>query len=320
MKKLIHFTLILISLVLFPASSALSAVLLDRVVATVNNEVITWSELRNSIERQIGEQFQGLTAEEREGKIKELRSRFLDSMIDFKLQVQEAERSGLRVNTPEIDNAINDVKKKYNLTDEILVDSLRAEGLTMAEYMKQLVDQILLSKVIRLKVNDRIYIKDAQVEKYYETHKEKFHLQDKIRIRQIFFARPEDDALISSVEKGAYDVIRRLEQGEDFSIIAMELSEDASREFGGDLGYVTRGSVLKEIEDVAFDLLPGEISSPFWSASGLHIVKLEEREESISVGKVRDEIKDILFKETFNIKYDDWLKSLREKAYIEIKL
>ncbi|MEF9426525.1 MAG: peptidylprolyl isomerase, partial [Candidatus Mariimomonas ferrooxydans] len=96
--------------------------------------------------------------------------------------------------------------------------------------------------------------------------------------------------------------------------------EDASREFGGDLGYLSRGSVLKEIEDVAASLMVGEVSEPFWSFSGLHIIKLEDKIEGSNIEEIRNRIKGLLFEQTFKLKYSDWLKSMRAKAYIKINL
>jgi len=299
---------------------AYSAVLLDRIVATVNNEVITWSELRRNIELEGKEFLKGLTDEEREIKIKELEKPFLNSMIDLKLQLQEARRVRLNVSLSEADGAVSDIKKKYNLTDESLIESLKAEGFTLEEYRTRLAEQILLSKVVRYEVKDKILITDKEIEEYYEANKKKFHEEEKVRIRQIFFAKPEDNTQKADIEAKAQELIQRIEKGEDFAKIAGEFSEDASKEFGGDLGYVSHGSVLKEIEDVAFALKVGEVSKPFWSPAGLHIVKLEDRKEGGNIEEVRNKIKEILFNEAFKLKYAEWVKRLRAKAYIEIKL
>ena len=116
------------------------------------------------------------------------------------------------------------------------------------------------------------------------------------------------------------DLVQRINKGEDFAKLAREFSEDPSRKFGGDMGYISRGSLLKEIEDVAAALKKGDVSRPFRSPAGLHIIKLEDRIEGGGIEKVRDRIKEALFQKAFESKYREWRTGLRETAYIEIKL
>ncbi len=321
MKKII--LLILIYCLLFPVyhSPSYSAVLLDRVIATVNGGVITWSELRGNFDLKAEEHLKGLKGEEKEKKLRELEQFFLNNMIDLKLQLQEARRLGFSISQSEIDGAIADIKVKYNLTDESLIESLKAEGFSLDEYREQLEEQILVSKLVKFEVRDNVLIMDKEIEEYYEANKDKYRMEEKIRIRHIFFsANPEDISQRSETEARAQEIIQMIKKGKDFAKIAMEFSEDASRESGGDLGYLSRGSVLKEIEAAASALMVGEVSDPFWSSSGLHIIKLEDKVEGSNIEEIRNRIKGLLFERTFKLKYSDWLKSLRAKAYIKINL
>jgi peptidyl-prolyl cis-trans isomerase SurA len=126
---------LLIAVILITVSFALSeglqniyaAVLLDRVVATVNNEVITWSELMSVISIE-GKQFlENVPESEKKERIKELERPFLKNMIDMKLQLQEARKMGINVGNAEIDGAIGEIRKKFNLTDKALMKSLETE-------------------------------------------------------------------------------------------------------------------------------------------------------------------------------------------------
>ena len=297
-----------------------SAVLLDRIVAIVNNEVITWSELRSVISLEAKSFLDKVPEGNKNEAMKELEKDFLNTLIDMKLQLQEARQKGLDLNNTEIDNAISDIKKKYNLTDEALLHSLEAEGMTFEVYRERLGEQIMVSKLVNFEVKANIIISDREVAEYYEENKDKLGSAEKLRIRQIYFAMPKDQSKKSIMEARAQEVIARLNKGEDFSNLAGELSEDESRKFGGDLGYISRGSVLKEVEDAAFALKIGEVSKPFWSPFGLHIVKLEERIEGEGFDKVKDKIKETLFEKAFESKYLKWKSGLKEKAFIEIKL
>ncbi|MBI5100150.1 MAG: peptidylprolyl isomerase [Nitrospirae bacterium] len=300
--------------------NAHAAVLLDRVVAVVNNEVITWSELRNVISHE-GKSFLEKVPENKKEEVKkELEKDFLNSLIDMKLQLQEARKKGLDVSKAEIESAIADIKNKYNITDEKLMNSLEAESLSLEDYRAKLGEQILLSKVVNFEVKANIVINDREIGEYYEANKDKLSSKEKLKIRQIFFAAPKDNSEKPFVEVKAHEVIRRIDKGEDFSKLAGELSEDVSRQFGGDLGYISRGSVLKEVEDAALSLNVGEVSKPFWSSAGLHIIKLEDKIEAEGLDKVKDKIKEILFENAFESKYFEWKAGLKEKAYIEMKL
>lgn len=321
MKKLIFLAIIYCFLFTVLCPLSFSAILLDRVVATINGEVITWSELRKRIELENKNLLKDLTGEAREKKTNEIEAPFLNNMIDLKLQLQAARRLGFGVGIAETDAAVAEIMRKYNLTDESLAESLKAEGFDMEEYKNQLAEQILLTKVVRYEVKTSIVIGDKQIREYYEVNKEKYRKGEKVRIRLIFFEGDAKDNLQKTdIEAKAGEVMQMIEAGEDFAKIASEFSEDASKEVGGDLGYISRGSVLKEIEDVVFDMKSGEVSKPFWSSVGLHIVKLEDRTEGSEIKEIRDEIKGILFEEAFKLKLEEWVKKLREEAYIEIKL
>jgi peptidyl-prolyl cis-trans isomerase SurA len=297
-----------------------SAVLLDRIVAIVNNEVITWSELRSAISLEAKSFLDKVPDDNKDEAMKGLEKEFLNNLIDMKLELQEARQKGLELTKTEIDNAIADIKKKYDLTDEALLRSLKAEGLTFEEYRTRLGEQIMVSKLVNIEVKSDIVISDKEIADYYEANKNKLGSIEKLRIRQIFFAMPKDQSEKSIVEARAQEVISRLDKGEDFSQLAAEFSEDASRNFGGDLGYISKGSALKEVENAAYALKAGEVSKPFWSSAGLHIIKLEERVEGEGFDKVKDKIKEILFEKAFESKLLEWKSGLKEKAYIEIKL
>lgn len=299
--------------------SVYGAVLLDRVVATVNDEVITWSELMSVISIE-GKQFlENASESEKKERIKELERPFLKNMIDMKLQLQEARKMGINVGNSEIDGAIGEIRKKYNLTDEALMKSLETEGITMKDYRSRLTEQILMTKVVNSAIKSNIVITDREIEEYYENNKERYSGEEKVKIRQILFLVTGDDSQRAAIEGRARDIIEKINKGEEFSRLAVEFSEGPSREFGGDLGYVGRGSALKEIEDVAFTLKKGEVSEPFWSPAGLHIIKIEDRIEK-GIENVRDKIKTTLFNNAFETKFHEWGAGLREKAYVEIKL
>jgi peptidyl-prolyl cis-trans isomerase SurA len=306
-------------LIMIPAHTH-SAVLLDRVVATVNDEVITWSELMSAIMLEGRALLDKAAAEERKKQIKELERPYLEELINLRLQLQAARKMRLSVGEAEIDASIAEIRSKYNLTDESLKASLEAEGLTMNEYRSRLREQILLQKTVNFAVQSKIVITDNSIEKHYRQNKETYAEKESLKIRQIFFRDPEDASARSALLTRAEVIARDIRDGKDFSELAREFSEGPEKEFGGDLGYLKLGSALKEVEDAALALKIGEVSRPFWSPAGLHIIKLEDRRGDGGIDTVRDRIREKLFQEVFQSKYRHWRAGLREKAYIEIKL
>jgi len=295
------------------------AVMLDRVVATVNDEIITWSELVGVINVEGRQQLENLSESERQRMIKKMERPYLNNLIEVKLQVQEARRLGLTVSDAEVEGAIAEIKNKFHVTDADFLESLKAERMTMAEYKARLSEQIMMQKVVNMEVRSKIIVSDDDVQNYYEAHEGEFSGNKRIKIRQIFFAAGPG-ARRDDVEAKADSVYQKLLEGADFQMMAMEYSEGPNRASGGDLGYIVSGTALKEIEEAAESLNVGEISRPFQSPYGIHIIKLEDRIEGGNSEKAKREIRDRLGQKEFETRYHEWLAELREKAFIEIKL
>lgn len=310
--------LILYLLMLSVASDA--AVLLDRVVAVVNKEVITWSELYKMMENEAADQVRALKEEERLKIFKDSEAAFLEKLIDIKLQIHEARRLGLDVTTEEVTEAVENIKKKYSLTDNALEESLKKEGLSFEEYKKRLSEQIVISKVVSQQIRNKVVVSEEEVKKYMEANKESFTDGETFKIKQIFLGRPKDDADIKVIEDRASIIIQRLKAGEDFSILAEEYSEDPSGKLGGDLGFIKKSQMAKEFIDALNSMKVGEFSNPFWTEKGLHIIRLEEKVAAQSTDEARESVLKQLTESQFSERYKSWIKGLREKAYIVIRL
>ncbi len=302
------------------SSISSGAVLLDRIVATVNDEVITWSELMGLITMEGRQYLRGVSGDERKRRIAEMERPFLNNLIEMKLQLQAAGKMGLSVSDDEVDAAIADIRKKFDLTDEAFMESLRSEMISMKEYRRRLREQILLQKVVNFAVRASIVVSDEEIDNYLKEHEKEYLGEEKMHIRQIFFKAPGDEAARRKIEEKAAQIYQRIVSGEDFASLAKLYSEGPAREFGGDIGYISRGSALKELEDTALALKVGEVSRPFWSRSGLHIIKLEEKLQGGDIDMVKENIKKMLSGKKFEERYHNWISELRESANIEIRL
>ncbi len=310
--------LIFYILVLSAASDA--AVLLDRVVAVVNKEVITWSELYKMMEYEATEQMKALSEEDRMRVFKNNEALFLEKLIDMRLQLQEAKKTGLDVSPEEVKEAIENIKQKYSLTDKSLEEYLAKEGLNVESYKKSLSEQILVNQFLNKQVRSKIVISDDEIKSRIDTYKTNIINDKSFKISQIFLKKPKEDSERKAIEEKASLILQRLKSGEDFSGLARELSEDPSGKIGGDLGYVKKNLLAKDFIDALSKMKAGDVSQPFWTEKGLHIIKLEDETAAQSSEDIKENIRKQLTEQQFIEKYNSLIKDLREKAHIEIRL
>lgn len=312
-------TIIILLLFIFPRVFS-AAVLLDRVVAIVNKEVITWSELYRMMEFEATDQVKAMKEEERMKIFRGNEALFLERLIDMRLQIQEAKKLGLDVTPEEVTEAIENIKKKHSMTDANFSESLKKEGLTLETYKKLLSEQIVISKVVNQQIRNKIVVSDEEVKKYIEDHREMLSDSETYNLSQIFFRKPKDDTGKKTVEEKGVLIIQRLKAGENFSALAKEYSEDPSGKLGGHLGFVKKSHIAKEFKEVLTHMKTGDFSMPFWTEKGLHIIKLDEKISAQNIDEVKENVRKQLIEEQFLDKYKSWVKGLREKAYIEINI
>lgn len=322
MKRVLVFITIVVTIVggISVPRMTLSSILLDRVVAVVNKEVITWSELYKAMEMELSAQTRGLNDEDRANLFKHREASFLEQLIDMKLQLQEAQKIGLKVRDDEIQEAIEGIKKKYQMSDDELRESLAKEGLTFEEYKRKLSEQILISQFVTRQIKNKIVVTDEQVKRYIEKQGRHLGDEDEFRIRQIFFRKPNNEGDRVAIEEKALSIVRRLKAGEDFVALAWEYSEDPSAKIGSDLGYLKKSDMAREFVDVLETMKVGEVSKPFWTERGLHIIKLEEKISGRRSKEEMDAVRAKLEQVAFEERYRSTLKALRERALIEIRL
>ena len=313
--------LILISLFyLICLSPANATYVLDRVVAIVNQEVITWSELYRSMETDAVPGVRALSEEERKKIFKENEGVFLENLINFKLQLQEAKHFGIKVSDAELKDAIDGIKNKYGMSEAQFQESLKSEGYTFDEYKKRLGEQIISSKIVNQQVRNKVLVNDQDIDAFIRDNKNFEGTTEKYRIRQIFLKKPLDAADRSITEERAQAIYAKIMQGEDFGTLAKEFSEDPTKNTGGDLGFIEKGSLAKEFSSALSQMMPGDVSKPFWTGAGLHIIKLEEKSGKKSPAEIREDARTALSNKLFMERYNAWIKSLREGAFIDIRL
>jgi peptidyl-prolyl cis-trans isomerase SurA len=224
------------------------------------------------------------------------------------------------VSEEETKEAIGNIRKKYSMTDAQFRDSLKAEGLTFENYHKRLQEQIIISKLVNQQIRSKIMVTEKDVDAFIKENKEFARNTESYKIRQIFFNAPKEPNDRAKTEERAQAVYEKILQGGEFSALAKEYSEDPSRDVGGDLGFIDKGNLAKEFNDALSAMNPGDVSKPFWSERGLHIIKLEKKSGKKSEAELREDARKALTEKLFMDRYNAWIKSIREKSFIDVRL
>ncbi len=291
--------------------------LIDRIVAVVNDEIITFSELNKS---------KTLMQSGMPSKVNspDFDRKLLSQMIDKKIIVQEAKNLDIHVKKKEIDTAIENVLERNKITLKTLKEGLAQQGTTLEEYREMMKEDIIQSHVVGRQVHANITITEDDIRDYYEKNiKPKEKPGERVRIQQILLLAPKKNApeTEEAIEKSINEIRERILSGENFGKLAAAFSQGPAARAGGDLGYFHRGELMPAIENAAFSMKKGEVSSVIKTTIGFHLIKLiniDKTEKDRSWKDHIDEIEGILYNQKFENNYLEWLKGLREKSYIEI--
>jgi peptidyl-prolyl cis-trans isomerase SurA len=291
-----------------------SFVELDRVIAVVNNQVITWAELYRAMEFEFGQRISALSDDEKRAFLRKNEKEFLDRMIEVSLETQQAKKLGLSVEEAEINEAIDSIQKKYGLDDAAFRSALRSEGFGMDEYRKRLGEQILVSKLVQKEVRERVLVSDPDVQKYIKENGIKQDEGEAYHIRQVFFPAPQRPEERAAVEEKAKELSSKVRAGGDLEALARDY-----KALYVDLGLMKADVLAPEFQKAVAGMAPGDVSEPFWMAGGLSLVKLDEKimpDDASTFQRVKRELQEKLFES----EYGAWLKQLKETSFIEIRL
>jgi peptidyl-prolyl cis-trans isomerase SurA len=294
----------------------------DRVIAVVNNDAITLGELQETIAAYRHESRQRSGASDAE-----LAKQLLPRLIDNRLQLQEADREKVTVDEAEVNEELAErVKSTYGAKSiEEFERMLKEQGVNMDAIKKRLREALRVQKVIRRKVALRVSVTDQEIVQYLEENRAKLETGLSYHARHILVVPDEgaDDAAWEGARIKAELLFTQLtEGGVDFTTMARQHSKDASARDGGDLGILKRGELSQEIEREILALAPGAVSRPYRSSLGYHVFKLESKDslEGDGLIRVKQQIREILFREKYETRLEAWLKEIKQRAIIEVRM
>ena len=298
-----------------------SAETANKVVAVVNGEMISLYQLEArtaSVEEVLKEQRGGadLSAQEKEA----LRQKVLDSMVDNKLLRDEALRLGLEITPTEIINSVNKFKTANNMSERQFEQMLAAERMTRQDFEEKLKDDTLRSRIVSVMVTRKIAVTPEEVDAYYADYLARGNTPADLPL-------PEQGALhviVLSPKFDAESLYKKIVSGEiNFAEAAQKHSIGPAAQEGGDLGVVSPVDLDPHWRKALEQATPGVPTKPFSSGQGTIILLLDKTSRgSASAPKnaIKEQIKERLFKAKMEERFMDYIKGLRERAIIEIRL
>jgi peptidyl-prolyl cis-trans isomerase SurA len=304
-----------------PKADEPKVMVLDRVVASVNDEALTLSEVQEEGQPVIRKIFQDFVGTERDRRVEQAEQRVVDDLIDRRLLYQAAKREGSLPSTAEVQSAIDELKRNNNATDEAQFRALlKAEGLTPEQIRRNVGERLAIGRLLGRQVRSSIILSEDEIAKYYAANPSRYQRTPEAQIyHALFDVRTDQDE--AKVRARVEEALAKIRAGADFVETTKQYGDDPAGS-GADLLTVRRGELAPEIEAVAFGLPPGSSSEPIRTAAGLHLIKVEKvRAEAVApLAEVREAIREQLFQEKFEVKRKEYLAGLRAKASIQVFL
>ena len=290
---------------------------LDKVVAIVNNEVITQSELNKAMvlaERQMQDLNTPVPP------VAKLRLQVLNQLIDHKIELQTADRMGIKVTDDQVDQAISNIAVKNNMTLPQLKAALAGQHIVYAEYKKQIKEQMIIQQLLQHAVGGSITITDQDIKNAASLlPPAAIQKNNEYHVRDILIALPDHPSAadLKQANEKAMQIKLALQKGQDFDAAAMTHSEGQEAAQGGDLGWRTLSGLPPVFATAVLQMKVGEIAGPIQTGNGLHLIKLESvKSNTVAHTLTQTNVRHILIKT--NLPADDQpakqeLESLRQQ-------
>ncbi|MDI3491803.1 MAG: peptidylprolyl isomerase [Thauera propionica] len=258
-----------------PLHAAQRPVEVDRIVAVVNNEVVTALQLRARVDQAV-RQLQRQGVELPPAAV--LERQLLERLIVERAQLQLARETSLRVDDATLERAIDRIAANNRLSVEQLREALEKDGVAWSRFRDEIRTEILLTRLREREVDSKVVVTDAEIDNFLASNPDAFSGQE-FEVAHILLRAPEQASpqQIEALRARAEGVMARLRSGEDFARVAAEVSDAPDGLSGGSLGWRPLDRLPALFAEVVRNMRPGETSQILRSASGLHIVRLVDR-------------------------------------------
>ncbi|MGH7837681.1 MAG: peptidylprolyl isomerase [Candidatus Binataceae bacterium] len=308
-----------------PARAQAKSVVVEEIVARVNNDIITLSDYQKaqaSLHQDVAQDCQGCAQDTIDQEYRDHSKGLLRDLIDQELLVQRAKDENISVET-EVVKRLDETRKQNNLDSiDALEKAVETSGIPWEDYKTQIRNNLLTQEVIRRDVGGRITIGHDEVQAYYDAHEKEFVKPEEVVLSEIFLntqgMAPQE---IEAVRNKAEDLRNRVLKGEDFTQLATRYSEGSTAKQGGDLGTFERGQLSSQLEDVVFKMSKGQITDVVQTKTGFEILKVVDHFQAGQqpINKVEDEIMNKIYMTRVQPAMRQFLAQLREESYVMVK-
>jgi peptidyl-prolyl cis-trans isomerase SurA len=309
-----------------PLGAQSKSVVVEEIVARVNNDVITREDLshaRESIQSEVKQECENCTPEQLQARLAAKEKNLLRDLIDQSLLVQRAKDKSISVDT-EVIKRLDAIRQQYKMPSmEALEAEVSKTGQSFEDFKEQIRNQLLTQEVIRKEVGSRIIVAHEDVVKYFNEHKGDYVRPETVVLREIFVSsegKPAAD--VPALRKKAENLRDRiLNRGDDFGEMAKHFSDSSTGQQSGDLGAFERSQMDPKIAEKVFALKHGQMTDIIETKTGFEILQVVERYDAGQqpLEKVEPEISSRLYESKMEPSMRTYLATLREDSYLQIK-
>jgi peptidyl-prolyl cis-trans isomerase SurA len=306
--------------------STLGQDVLDGIAAVVNDDPITFSQVREMVMAREQGLRQFLRGKDLEEKVKELRLAAINELIDQSLLLQEYKKRGIQIPPYVVDDRIAAIiRSDFNGDRSAFLRTLAAQGLTIEKFRKQEFNKIIVGVLRNSAVKSNFVGTETEIAQYYSKHPEEFLIEEQVHLRMIVLTPPsagEDGKTPPDRRKELLEGIRaEVKAGKPFGELARQHSADDSKEKDGDWGWITPKTLNEDLSKAAFKLKKGQTSAPMALGDRLYLLYAEDTKPRGTM-KLDDELREKIRQKIAEIERAEqqraFMERLRKKAHIQI--
>ncbi len=311
--------------VLLPVLSVLAPTLVgagevrEEILVIVNNHIITRRAFQQAVEQEHAALYRQFSGKELDEKLRIAREKTLQGLMDAYLMEDKAVDLGMASLAGEdyLRSVVDDAKKQYNFaSDADFERALRGSlGIGLEEWKQRHRQQVIQQEVLRRDVYSKVAIEDQELRAYYEDHRGDYKLPSRFRIRELVLSKGTD---LPAAQAKLAKIREELKAGKAFEELVKEYSSSPSRSTGGDLGWVEKGFMRKEIEEAAFSLKPGQVSEVMETDKDFYLIEAIAAEKDVvkPFQDVRQQLLEKLQEPKAQNAIEQYMQSLRVRGNV----
>jgi len=313
MSRLVPLFVVAIALV-----SARAQEVLDGIAAVVNDDVITFSQVRELIGPEEKAARESLKGEELVAKVKEIRLKAINDLVDRQLILQEFRKNKFAIPPHVVEDRINTlVREQFGGDRGAFVRTLQAQGYTLDKFRQVETEKMIVQAMRSQNVKHDVIVPEAKIKEVYQQSRDEYTDEEQIKLRMIAIRKGES----GDTRRGMIEEIRaKIIEGAEFGDLAAMYSEDSTQDQRGDWGWINRKTLNEKLAKIAFTMKVGQVSPIVDVANSYYLLFVEAKKNGVTkpLSTVRDKIQEKITLEERQKRQEEWLKKLRKKAYIKL--